>query len=134
MWGPDLIVTASAYYIRFADPEVVRVMLANNIGDGTGVTVQDAATANIGSIFKNNTDIESFDEFKHFTSPGKTLSQQAFYNCSILKRLDLSNCTSYPNEAFTGLTNLEYTGGEGSPQGVIIIPEGTTSIGGWNNF
>ena len=39
-------------------------------------------------------------------------------------------------EAFSNLTNLEYTvgGGVDSPQGVIIIPEGTTSISGWNNF
>lgn len=64
----------------------------------------------------------------------KHYPHKLFYNCSSLERLDLSNCRSYPNDAFTGLTNLEYTGGEGSPQGVIIIPEGTTSIGGYNNF
>lgn len=135
MWGPNLIVTASAYYIRFADPEVESVLkTALNKAEDEGITTQEAAATNLGTIFKNNADIESFDEFKYFISPGKTLSQQAFYNCSSLERLDLSNCTSYPNEAFSNLTNLEYTGGEGSPQGVIIIPEGTTSINGWNNF
>lgn len=136
--GSDFQVTVlnNNYYIRFEDP-VVEEILRNSIGkgEGEGITVAEAAAMNLGTIFRNNTDIESFDEFKYFISPNKTLSQQAFYNCSSLKRLDLSNCTSYPNDAFKGLTNLEYTvGGVDSPQGVIIIPEGTTSIGGYNNF
>lgn len=136
--GSDFQVTVlnNNYYIRFADP-IVEEILRNSIGkgEGEGITVAEAAAMDLGTIFRNNTDIESFDEFKYFISPNKTLSQQAFYKCSSLKRLDLSNCTSYPNDAFNGLTNLEYTvGGLDSQQGVIIIPEGTTSIGGRNNF
>ena len=135
--GSDLRVSVlnNNYYIRLADPAVEEVLLNSGFGDGVGITTQEATAMNLGTIFRNNVDIELFDEFKYFISPSKTLSQQAFYHCSSLKRLDLSNCTSYPNDAFNGLTNLEYTvGGVDSPQGVIIIPEGTTSIGGWNNF
>lgn len=135
--GSDFQITVlnNNYYIRFADQEVVNALISAGVmQEGGGLTTSQAAATNLGTIFKNNTDIESFDEFKYFISPGKTLSQQAFYNCSSLERIDLSNCRSYPNEAFSNLTNLEYTGGAGSPQGVIIIPEGTTSIGGWNNF
>ena len=135
--GSDFQITVlnNNYYIRFADPAVEEV-LKNALGkdESEGITAAEATAMNLGTIFRNNVDIESFDEFRYFISPGKTLSSQAFYNCSSLERLDLSNCTSYPNDAFTGLTNLEYTGGVDSPQGVIIIPEGTTSIGGWNNF
>ena len=114
--GSDFQVTVlnNNYYIRFADSAVEEV-LRNSIGkdEGEGITVAEAAAMNLGTIFRNNTDIESFDEFKYFISPNKTLSQHAFYGCSSLKRLDLSNCTSYPNEAFNRLTNLEYTVGGG---------------------
>lgn len=131
----DLEIEPDSYYIVFEDSEVENVIkTALHKAEGEGITTQEAAATNLGTIFKNNVDIESFDEFKYFMSPTKTLSKEAFYHCSSLERLDLSNCRSYPDDAFNGLTNLEYTGGAGSPQGVITIPEGTTSIGGWGNF
>lgn len=56
MWGPDLIVTASAYYIRFADPEVVRVLTARGIiPEGGSITTEQAANITTGNgLFLNN--------------------------------------------------------------------------------
>ena len=65
-----LIYNPNNLYITFADPEVLSVLLANNIGDGTGVTMAQAAAvgaAGFNSIFRYNTDITSFDELKYFT-------------------------------------------------------------------
>jgi len=52
-----LYITANKIYINFADPEVKRVLLANNIGDGVGVSTVDAADTAIGNIFASNTTV-----------------------------------------------------------------------------
>ena len=57
------------YYIRFEDDEVRRIC-AENWGDGMGITKEQAAavTGDIGSKFRNNTEINSFDELRYFTN------------------------------------------------------------------
>ena len=79
--GSDFQITVlnNNYYIRFADPAVEEV-LKDNMGkdEGEGITVAESTAMNLGTIFRNNVDIESFDEFKYFISPSKTLSSQAF--------------------------------------------------------
>lgn len=70
-YGEKLILdTIGGYYIRFADPEVLRVLLSKNIGDGTGITkeVAESYTGNMTSFFNNNTAITSFNELEKFTS------------------------------------------------------------------
>ena len=113
--GSDFHITADYYYIRFADEEVVRVLLANNIGDGTGVTVQDAVTANLGTIFKNNTTIESFNELQYFS---RALSTSAFYGCSSLESVILSDSQ----------TILDRSVFQGTALTSIDIPVGYTTI------
>lgn len=82
---------SGGFYIRFADPEVLRILLSNGMGDGTGFTKETAEkVTSIGTWFKGNTEITSFDEFEKFT--GVT----AFINYT----------TNSGNGAFTGATSL----------------------------
>lgn len=86
-------------YIIFADPEVARIC-AKNWGDGTGVTLeQAAAVTDIGSVFTDNDTIVSFKELRYFTSVN-TLKWGAFKNTTSLAEVDLRNVvdiSSYSN-------------------------------------
>lgn len=78
-------------YIIFADPEVKRVLLANGVGDGVGITKEAAAeVTSIGTWFKDNTSITSFEELKLFPNI-KTLELNAFNNCGNLTNVGLVN-------------------------------------------
>lgn len=94
-------------YIVFADAEVERVLMANGLGDGTGITKQEAkGVTSIGTWFKGNTTITSFDELRFFTGV-TTTSFQAMMNCTALKSIDLRNVTSLESSVFNGCTSLE---------------------------
>lgn len=75
--------------IRFADP-VVGKICAESWGDGTYITKKQAASVtSLGTKFKGNTEITTFDELKEF---GVTsLSQYAFSGCTSLKKINLEN-------------------------------------------
>jgi hypothetical protein len=65
---PNLNISADSTYIHFEDPEVERVLLAKGLGDGTGITPQDAAAAtSLNGAFKNNSVVTKFNELKYFT-------------------------------------------------------------------
>lgn len=90
-FGPDLIVSADVSYIRFEDPEVERVLMANNFSsDGIGITTADAAAKPIGNIFQNNTTIRYFDELPYFK------------NVSGNPTLNLDGCTNLVSIDLTG--------------------------------
>lgn len=90
---PQLKITEPKLYIRFSDPEVLRVLLANGVGDGVGITTEQAeAVTSIGAWFKGNTEITSFDEFERFTGV-KSLSN-AFNGCVNLTRIPLEHVES----------------------------------------
>ena len=78
-------------YIRFKDPEVSRI-LAENFGDGIGTTHADVSkVTSLNHIFRFNTIIENFDEFKLFTnvtqfSDGDD-TKGTFEGCSNLKSI-----------------------------------------------
>jgi len=62
-------------YIKFQDNAVLNALLSQGIGDGTGITTSDLdgitldGDGGTGKVtFKNNTDIEYFEEFKYFTN------------------------------------------------------------------
>lgn len=62
------IEVTGGYYMRFADPEVLKVLLANGVGDGVGITEEQAAkVTDIGVWFMGNKEINTFDEFEKFT-------------------------------------------------------------------
>ncbi len=129
----NLTITAISYYIRFADSNVLKTLLSANIGDGIGISSDAASNANIGTIFENNSDIVSFDEFKYFTK-NNTNTVYKINNCPNLVSIDLSECTNYPGQNFMNLPKLEYFNGSNSESGVLSFPEGTTTIGYYNSF
>lgn len=91
------------YYIRFKDPEVLNVLIANGIGDSVGITTAQAKNTNIGTMFKSNTSITSFDEFPAFQ---QTLQNDAFFGCTNLQSIDLSQTTYINDRAFRDCTSL----------------------------
>lgn len=112
---PHLHISADNYYVLFQDLEVLRVLLTNSIGDGVGVTLTQAASANIGSIFKNNTTITSFDELRFFTST-TGFGQSAFEGCSSLTSIKFPStlisigANSFRNcSSLTGVLDLSDT-------------------------
>lgn len=97
MWGPDLIVTSDYAYIRFADQNLLQILLDNNIGDGTGITTAAAAAATIGKLFEdtqNSSVIQTFDELPYFkagiNSNNSNNNRTWFYNCSNLTSVDIT--------------------------------------------
>lgn len=91
------------YYIRFKDPEVLKVLIANGIGDSVGITTAQTKNTNVGTMFKSNTSITSFDEFPAFQ---QTLQNDAFFGCTNLQSIDLSQATYINDRAFKDCTSL----------------------------
>lgn len=93
---PNLTITVqdNNFYIRFADAEVERVLIANNISsDGVGVSKTDAQSLNIlpSELFKDNTAIQTFDELDRF---GNTeIGAYCFQRATNLRSIDLTNVT-----------------------------------------
>lgn len=90
-WNNLLHVTATEWYIDFADSTVEQIC-ATNWGDGNGITESQAAIVDIGTTFARNTNIISFDELGKFTAT-RALNQEAFAGCTKLKSIDLSGIT-----------------------------------------
>lgn len=104
---PNLEMEYNDLYIRFADDEVFRVLSANGVGDGIGITEEMAeAVTDIHTWFRNNTDIESFNELGRFDGV-IILSSNAFSHCSNLKSIDLSNIARIGPSCFWGCESLE---------------------------
>ena len=92
-------------YLRFADP-VVAEICATNWGDGTGITPeQAAAVTSIGTVFRENTSITSFEELPKFKQ-AQAIPAYAFCECNALQKIDLSQVTSLDWYAFLGCSSL----------------------------
>lgn len=91
------------YYIRFKDPEVLKVLIANGVGDSVGITTVQTKNTNVGTMFKSNTSITSFDEFPAFQ---QTLQNDAFFGCTNLQSIDLSQATHINQRTFRDCTSL----------------------------
>ena len=103
---PALVLTADQIvnYFKFADPEVSRIV-AQNWGDGTGTTLEQIeAVTSIGTVFKDNTVIETFDELEEFTGVTK-INNAAFSRCS-LRSINLNNISYLDSNAFLKCSNL----------------------------
>jgi hypothetical protein len=135
----------SKLYISFVDPEVLRVLLANGVGDGTGITTDAAEkVTNISTWFKGNTAIKNFDELNRFTGV-TTLKDSSFMGCTSLKtislynivtceRYALKNCTSLTIEVnMPNLTGTLYSVFNGSGITKVVNLGQVTKIEGYNN-
>ncbi len=127
---PSIVFTSKGFkgfYMRFADPEVQRIVVSN-WGDGKGITSEQVkAITDIGTKFSGNTLIETFDEFEKFEgvtsiptnafkentslysikfSHVKSIGYSAFQNCSSLKIDDLAlpNLETLGQSAFYGVS------------------------------
>lgn len=117
--------------ITFADANVKAICVENwdTNGDGELSKAEAAAVTIIGTVFKDNKTIQSFDEFKYFTGV-ISLDGYAFYNCSNLASITLPNTlTTIGSYAFYGCKSLTD----------VILPSTLTSIGSFgfwwcNNF
>lgn len=138
-------------YIEFADPEVLRVLIANGVSsDGVGITLADAEkVTTIGTWFKDNTEISSFEELEQFTGVS-IVDTDAFSGCSSLLSLTFPNnihtisrgafynCTSLSIDGVS-LPNLKTLGGRAFMNcsgivGDVILPSLETLHGSNNQF
>ena len=85
---PNIDLTIGGLYVRFADPEVDRIM-AEELGDGTGTPVETVESTETIPSFSENTEIKEFAEIQKFKNL-KSLSDKAFYGCTNFE-LDCGN-------------------------------------------
>ena len=108
--------------IVFTDGTVKTICVSNwdKDGDGELSYFEAASVTSLGTVFKNNTSITSFNELQYFVGL-KTISDQAFYGCTGLTTVKIPNTgvTSIGYSAFYGCTKLTS----------IEIPNFITSIG-----
>ena len=112
-------------YIDFADSAVRDICVANFDTDADGVVSieEAAAVTDIGTLFKGNTEITSFDEFKWFTGV-QTCGNGAFNGCSSLEKITLpSSLTAIPQNFLEGTAISE-----------IVIPDNVTTVSGYFSF
>ena len=109
--------------IVFADTIVKAICLDNwdYNGDGELSLAEAAGVTGLAQVFKNKTNITSFDELQYFTSL-TMIGDNEFGSCSNLTSLILPNAiTSIGNSAFSGCTRLIS----------LTIPNSVTLIGNY---
>ena len=103
---PNLTINVSGYYIRFEDPEVLRVLLAKGVGDGVGITEAAALKCtSISTWFKGNTTITKFNELPKLAVT--SIASNAFDGCTALVEIDLAKITSINSYAFNNCSSLQ---------------------------
>ncbi len=121
---PALVLNINMYYVKFKDDEVRNVLLANGVGDGSGITKEQLANVTgIGTWFKGNEKITSFMELGEtgVTSLGnncfdgcinlaeadfskiKSIGSRPLQNCKF-ERMYFPVCTSAANYAFASFS------------------------------
>ena len=149
--------TAWGQNITFADPNVEAICVENwdSNHDGKLSMSEAAAVSELGEVFKENTEITSFNELRYFTGLTE-IGGDAFLDCTGLTSVTIPNSvTSIDGNPFRKCSNLasiiveegntNYDSRdncnaiiETSTNKLIsgckntIIPEGITAIGGWS--
>lgn len=92
------LIVSKGYYFRFKDAAINQKM-AENFGDGMGMTIQQVEECtSLNSLFSNNTDIVDFSDFAKLKNV-KELSRVEFQKCSSLEVIDLGNITKIVGSA-----------------------------------
>jgi hypothetical protein len=118
------IVVTNGQYIRFEDNVIFNLLSNANIGDGVGITPDDAALVSSlpnTIILAENSEITKFNELIYFNKI-TSIPVSGFKNCTNLQAINLTNITNIGNMGFSGCKSLE----------VVNIPN-CTSIG-WQSF
>ena len=88
--------------IEFVDATVKSICVANWDSDGDGELTEEeaAAVTDLGEVFKEKTEITSFNELQYFTSLS-IITSNTFYGCGGLTSITIpSNVTSIENGTF----------------------------------
>lgn len=106
---PDLYISTDNVYIKFQDSYVENV-LKTAIGDGIGVTLNNASSvtgaSTIKTYFKGDTQIQFFDEFKFFTGLTQ-IETETFKGCSNLQSIKIpQNVSIIRSGAFENCSSL----------------------------
>lgn len=114
---PNLVFQPLGYYVKFADPEVLRILLSKiTTDDGVGLTTADIEkVTSISNWFRANTLIETFNEFERFVNVTSisvdndgTNASSAFYNCTSLKAVTIPpSVTRIGSYTFDGCADLQ---------------------------
>ena len=115
----------SGTIINFADANVKNLCVQNwdTNGDGELSTEEAAVVTDLGTIFKSNYDITSFEELEYFTGL-TSIASSAFRYCSVLTSITIpSGVTSIGNYALSSCTALT----------TIKVADGNTVFDSRNN-
>lgn len=96
-------------YIQFEDKAVEAICVENWSSDGIGLTEEDAAAVtSIGTTFKGNTEITTFNELRYFTKV-TSIPTNAFDACSNLRSIGVNwgEITSIGANAFRNCSSLQ---------------------------
>ena len=107
--------------ITFADANVKALCVQNwdTDGDGELSEAEAAAVTDLGTVFKGNKTITSFDELQYFTGL-TSIGNSAFLGCTGLTSITIPNSVNrIGNQAFENCTSLTS----------VTIPNSVTSIG-----
>ena len=106
--------------ITFADANVKQICVSNwdTNGDGELSKTEAASVTDLGTVFKNNKQISTFDELQYFTGL-RCIDYEAFAYCTNLTSITIpNNVTSIGENAFFKCSNLNF----------ITISNSVTSI------
>lgn len=104
----NLVMEFLGFYVAIKDPKVLEILLEKiTTDDGVGLTTEDIeGVTTISTWFRENANIELFNEFAYFTGVS-SLVNYAFYNCTALREISVpSSITSIGQYAFTECTSL----------------------------
>ena len=133
--GSDFQVTVlnNNYYIRFADPEVVRVLNAKGVmQEGEGLTVAQANELPTGASgayenwWADNTTIKEFNEIKYFGKVKNGTYQMGgwFLNATNLESVDLTGFNKlFGYRLFENCKNLEYFHGRNNTPNTLNLED-----------
>lgn len=123
----DLIVTGEyVKYIVFADAAVESICLTNwDANDDGKLSLEEAAAVtDLGTVFKNNSKIKTFDELKYFTGLTK-IGSSTFYYCTSLEFVSFpKTIKTIEASVFYGCSNLKS----------LVIPASVTSFSSGLNY